>query len=108
MNTRQDSKNPMVYQELKHLRAQNEDLRKRLANIPLNKEPKANEPAGPIVEHRIGPEVLVALRELLVANENYFNEVKGETSPKPSAAILAAMKTAAKMVRKDKKSNGQG
>ena len=100
MNNRQDSKNPMVYQELKHLRSVNEDLRKALAN---SKSTTAAAPTGPIVEHRIGPEVLVALRTLLVANENFFGTVKGEKTPEPSKELKEAMKVAAGMVRPPKK-----
>lgn len=96
------SKSPMFAAELKFLRARVAQLESQ-ARAPAPVAAETQAPRGPVVEHRPDLRVQTALRDLLVAAENYFGPDELKITPKPSRELQDAMTAAEKLVRKEKK-----
>lgn len=95
MKPQLNGQNGMMMQEIKFLRQQVADLKKAV--------PVAAATQGPIVEVKPDVKTRMLLLELLVAAENYFGPEQGQSRPKPSKELRAAMEAADKAVRKVQK-----
>ncbi len=96
MKPQLNGQNGMMMQEIKFLRQQVADLKKA---VPGEREATQ----GPIVEVKPDVKTRMLLLELLVAAENYFGPEQGQSRPKPSKELRAAMEAADKAVRKVQK-----
>lgn len=94
MKPQLNGQNGMMMQEIKFLRQQVADLKKA---------PVAATTQGPVVEVKPDVKTRMLLLELLVAAENYFGPEQGQSRPKPSKELRAAMEAADKAVRKVQK-----
>lgn len=94
MKPQLNGQNGMMMQEIKFLRQQVADLKKA---------PVAAATQGPVVEVKPDVKTRMLLLELLVAAENYFGPEQGQSRPKPSKELRAAMEAADKAVRKVQK-----
>lgn len=109
MKTQTNSNNPQmaaVATELSFLRNKVKSLEAQLKAGPVTPAPTKDV----VVETRIDPKALIALRDLLVASENHFGpdevRVQGEKKTvitRTPKAMKEAMEAAAKFVRKEKK-----
>jgi hypothetical protein len=91
-----------VNQELQFLRGRIASLEKQLRNAPA--PTTAEQTKGPVVEKQVDASKLelrskTALRNLLVAVENYFGPVEGKPTPKMGGELTEAVKEAEKIIR---------